>query len=229
MKSRTRNIKLGIAFLIILLISFVFIKYDIRDKMTFENFKENREVVRNFVETNYIKAVILYMITFIVFASLSIPSITVINIAGGFMFGAVLSTVYTDICLIIGATNMFWFSRLAGRDFIKTKFGKRIEFVNSEIKRHGKNYLMALRIFPGFPYVIINLACGITDMKYSEFILISAFGLIPKALIYSIGGMNLANINSPKDAVDPILISALIILALLSFGPVIYKKIKHKR
>jgi uncharacterized membrane protein YdjX (TVP38/TMEM64 family) len=102
----------------------------------------------------------------------------VLTLAAGAVFGALTGTVYVNIGATVGATLAFLVARYLFRDFIQTKFGTRIEKINTELETRGFNYLLFLRLVPLFPFFLINLGAGLTRIPLRTFFLGTMIGII---------------------------------------------------
>ena len=144
---------------------------------------DNLGFLKQAVEDNLPYAIAIYMLLTIAgCAFLALPGVT-FAIFAGLLFGPVLGTVCCSAATTIGAVLAF----SAGRFFYLNKW----LFDNS-----GKNQLFVLiitRLVPVFPYNLQNFAYGITDIKFSTYMIGSLVFMLPGTAMYTVGTAGLAD------------------------------------
>jgi uncharacterized membrane protein YdjX (TVP38/TMEM64 family) len=145
-------------------------------------------------------------------------------LAGGFLFGAVLGTLFVNLGATTGATLAFLVSRYLLRDWVEQKFGKWLGPVQQGFSQNAFGYLMTLRLIPLFPFFVVNLVSGLTRMNVGTYVVATSLGIIPGSFVYAYAGRQLGTINSLKDIASPGVIGAFVLLGLLALVPNLYKK-----
>lgn len=216
---------------LILLVLVIGINYYVSsiNLLTLENIKENRDLLITYVSNHLILSVLAFSTVYIIATSLSIPGAALLSLTGGLLFPFPFSAIIVLTSATIGAFINFLVSRYLLKDFVKRKFVKPMTKINKELEKNGNNYLLTLRLVPIFPFFLINLAMGLTDMPAIKFLIISYIGMVPGSLVYVYAGRNLATINQTKDIFSPNVIIAFTLLGLFSLLPTIYDKIKKNR
>jgi uncharacterized membrane protein YdjX (TVP38/TMEM64 family) len=194
--------------------------------LTLENIKANRDFLINYVSNNLVLSVFAFSTIYIIATSLSIPGAALLSLTGGLIFPFPFSGIIVLTSATIGAFLNFLVSRYLLKDFVKRKFEKPMKKINKELEKNGNNYLLTLRLVPIFPFFLINLAMGLTDMPALKFIIISYIGMAPGSLVYVYAGRNLATIDHMKDIFSPSVLIAFTLLGLFSLLPTVYDKIK---
>ena len=197
------------------------------DLLTLENIKENRDLLINYVNEHLILSVLLFSIFYILATSLSIPGAALLSLTGGLLFPFPFSGFIVLTSATIGAFINFLASRYLLQDFIKTKFKKSMSKINTELEKNGNNYLFTLRLIPIFPFFLINLSMGLTDMPAIKFLIISFVGMAPGSLVFVYAGRNLATIDQVNDIFSANVLLAFTLLGLFSLIPTIYQKIRR--
>ena len=105
---------------------------------------------------------------------------------------------------------------------MQSKFGDKLSAVNKGIEREGAFYLFTLRLIPIFPFFIINLVMGLTELPMLTFYWVSQLGMLPGTMVYVNAGKELAKIDSLSGILSPGLIFS---FALLGLFPITVKKI----
>lgn len=199
------------------------------DLLTLENIKTNRDFLINYVSNHFILSVFAFSLIYIITTSLSFPGAALLSLAGGLLFPFPFSAIIVLTSATIGAFINFLVSRYLLKDFVKRKFEKPMTRINKELEKNGNNYLLTLRLIPLFPFFLINLAMGLTDMPGLKFLIISYIGMAPGSLVYVYAGRNLATIDQMKDILSPSVLIAFTLLGLFSLLPTVYDKIKKNK
>ncbi len=113
--------------------------------------------------------------------------------AAVFAFGPAEGFLYSWIATMVSASVNFWLARFAGADAIKRYGGKTVNRISAFVGRNGFFASMIVRIVPSAPFIVVNMAAGISRMSYFAFIAGAGVGVIPKtALIAFFGGSLMA-------------------------------------
>jgi uncharacterized membrane protein YdjX (TVP38/TMEM64 family) len=167
---------------------------------------------------------VLFVLVYVAVTGLSLPGAVILTLAGGFLFGAVLGTLFVNLGATTGATLAFLVSRYLLRDWVERRFGTWLGPVQQGFAQNAFSYLMTLRLIPLFPFFVVNLVSGLTRMNIGTYVAATALGIIPGSFVYAYAGRQLGTINSLKDIASPGVIGALVLLGLLALVPNLYKK-----
>ncbi|WP_072681821.1 TVP38/TMEM64 family protein [Arcobacter sp. LA11] len=203
--------------------------FDLDSYFTFENLKAQKDVLTTFVNENYALTVVIFILTYIVSVAFLIPIATVLTLSGGFLFGALVGTVFVNIGATLGAVAAFLLARYIIGKKVQSKYEKQLEKFNTELENSKYQYLFSLRFLPIFPFFLVNFLCGVTKVDLKTFIITTSLGIIPGSFVYTYAGSQLANINSLGDIFTKDILFAFILLGLLTLVPVIVKKFKNRR
>ena len=144
------------------------------------------------------------------------------TLLAGALFGLLPGVILTSFASTIGSTLCFLLSRYLFKDLIQEKYKKYLSKVNQGIKEEGLLYLFFLRLSPIFPFFIINLTFGLTNMKWTNFYWISQLGMLPATILFVNAGKQLSQINNLEDILTMKVIISLSAIGLL---PIITKRI----
>ena len=153
--------------------------------------------------------------------ALSLPGATLLTLAAGAIFGLGWGSVIASFAASIGAALAFLMSRLALRDWVQARFGERLAAINDGMRKDGAFYLFSLRLVPLFPFFLINLAMGLTQIRLLTYYGVSQIGMLPGTLVYVNAGTQLARIDTLADVASPGVLAS---LALLGLFPLLAKK-----
>ena len=111
---------------------------------------------------------------------------TILTLAAGFAFGVFWGTVIVMIASLAGAGLAFLIGRTLARDVVDAKVSdnRRFRRFDRTIGRQGFKIVFLLRLSPIFPFTLINYALGLTSVQFTTYLLATAIGIFPAALLY---------------------------------------------
>ena len=203
-----------------------FYYFDIEQYLSFESLKINRDKLNVVYQENPIFFISWFIGVYFLTVALSLPGATVLTLAAGAIFGALPGTFVVNIGATLGATASFLSARFIFRDWVTGKFGDKLEPINKGISESAVSYMLFLRLVPLFPFFLINLILGLTQVRISIYFFVTMLGIIPGSFIYANAGSNLARINSVSDITSPKVFGALVLLGIFSLIPALYRFVK---
>ena len=222
-----KNTLMKLAFVAALLGPFLtFYLSGMSDHMTITSLKTNREMLHALVENNYLLAVCYFIGIYIIFGALSFPFVSLLTMAGGFLFGTLVGSLYTIIGATVGGSIAFLMYRYFFGAWVREQYGHRLVTFNQEFERNGASYLVIMRLIAVIPFFVANALASVAPITLKTFIWTTAVGVMPSALIYSFAGQQLDTINSIGDVFSPKVIAAFALLGLLTFASIIVQKFK---
>ncbi|MGH8474687.1 MAG: FAD-dependent oxidoreductase [Methylococcales bacterium] len=215
--SRSRILLLGaIAALIA-----VFFIFDLQRFLTLETLKARQAAIDAYRAAHPALAVVPYAVTYVAVTGLSLPGAAILTLAGGAVFGLVWGTIIVSFASSVGATLAFLAARFLFRDAVKARFGERLKAIDAGVARDGAFYLFTLRLVPVFPFFVINLAMGLTNIRTLTFYWVSQLGMLAGTAVYVNAGTQLGRIDSLSGILSPGLLGS---FALLGIFPLLGKK-----
>ncbi len=214
---------------VIAVLAALFFYFDLGKYLTLASLKSNRDALVGFREDHQFVTVAIFIVAYIAQTALSLPGAAVLSLAAGAIFGVVMGTLYVNIGATVGATLAFLVSRYLFHDVVQNKFGPRLEKINTELEKRGFNYLLFLRLVPVFPFFLINLGAGLTNMPLRTFVLGTMAGIIPGSLVFCNAGASLATITSINEIASPRVLGSFALLGLFALVPVLYQKFKRQQ
>ncbi|WKZ19501.1 MAG: TVP38/TMEM64 family protein [Candidatus Jettenia sp. CY-1] len=158
--------------------------------------------------------------------TVAIPG-SLLTLLGGMVFGVVWGTMYNLIAANLGATFAFLMARYFGRDFVAKLMKGKVEKYEKKIAGHGFRFIFTLRLIPIIPFNGLNIGAGLSGIKYRDYLLGSALGMIPGTFIYTYFADSLfqgATGSWKKALINLIIAGSLLIL--ISLIPILYKRFK---
>jgi pyruvate/2-oxoglutarate dehydrogenase complex dihydrolipoamide dehydrogenase (E3) component/uncharacterized membrane protein YdjX (TVP38/TMEM64 family) len=198
--------------------------------LTLGKLKESRDSARALVEAQPLLAGAAFFLVYVAAIALSFPGALILTLAAGAIFGLLFGLVIVSFASTLGATLAFLGSRYLLRDWVTSRFGKRLEAVDRGIEKDGAFYLMTLRLNPAIPFWLVNLAMGLTKMRLPKYYLASQIGMLPGTFVYVNAGTQLARIESTSDILSPGLLGALLLLSLFPlFAKLVADRLRRRR
>jgi len=221
---RNKIILFSIFIMMIALIKY----FDLDTYFTFENLKNQKEILSSYVNENYFLTIFIFVFIYIVSVAFLIPIATVLTLAGGFLFGSIEGTLFVNIGATIGAGFAFLFARYIIGAKLQEKYSTQLEKFNKELTENKYQYLFSLRFLPIFPFFLVNFLAGLTKVDFKTFIITTSLGIIPGSFVYTYAGSQLSSINALSDIFSKEILSAFLLLGFLTLLPIIIKKLKKK-
>ena len=204
----------------VILVSLIIIAYFYNSYLESLIFK-NIVLLENYYSQSPVLFIIIFFVTYILFTTLSLPVALFFGLLSGFIFEPHIAVTLVSFASTIGATSAMLVSRYFLREYVQERFKKQILIVNEELIRYGSYYLFALRMSPIFPFFVINVAFGLTNMRAVTFYLISQIGMLPAtyAIILIGSELNKAIMHGASISIELV-----IYLTILGLLPLILKK-----
>lgn len=221
-KSKTISIILFILFVSAGLVLF-------RDYLSLEAVKENKEALFSFISQNYLYSILIFIILGAIIASIPAPLVALVEITSGFLFGFFVGIFCTIAAVVCGSVIAFLTTRHLFRDTHRNRHGKTIAHINEAIRKNGFSYFSAMRLAVVFPYFLINIFGGLSDISFRKYFLSTVIGVVPSAIIYGYAGSILETIKSPEEIFSPQVYLAIAAIVSFSLLPVLVRHIKDKR
>ena len=147
------------------------------------------------------------------------------EVGAGYAFGIVRGTLICDFSMTLAGIIIFLFVRRFGMRFVELFVSReKVESVHIlKSSRKSESIIFLLFLIPGTPKDLLSYLVGLTDMKLSHWIFISAIGRIPAIFLSVLSGNALNESDYVKVAV---MFAVMIVLSI--FGVVFYN-IKNKK
>jgi uncharacterized membrane protein YdjX (TVP38/TMEM64 family) len=137
--------------------------------------------------------------------------------AAGFALGFWVGFPLMLVAWVLSALVSYWLAHAAGRPVVRRVAGAhRLARAEALVARRGPRTLLALRLIPLMPFVLVCFACGLTRVPLGRYTWTTAVGTIPLTALTVLLGSRL---QTPS-ADDPVLWIVFVgLLALLASVP----------
>ncbi len=219
---------------LVLLLAFVgviaaFFYFDLHRSLSLDSLKEHRDQLLEVTQRHYAPTVAAFIGIYILQTAFSLPGAAILTLAGGFVFGSVLGTLYVNVGATGGATLAFLAARYLFHDWVENKFGDRLGPIQEGFARNAFHYLLTLRLIPVFPFFLVNLVSGLTRVTLGTYVLATAIGIIPGSFVFAYAGRQVGTINSLSEIASPRVLTAFTLLGVLALAPVLYRRFAAQR
>lgn len=212
--------------------------FALRDYLSFDALRDNREALLAFRDANYTLTALAFVAAYIAIVAFSLPGATPATLTGGFLFGLFPGALFNVLGATIGAVLIF----LAVRTGLGKGLAEKIDASDGRVKRmtqairdNGASVLFSMRLVPVLPFFVANVIPALIGVRTSVFAATTFFGIIPGGIIYTWVGVGLGEVfargETPNLGIifEPHIIGPLLGLAALSFLPTIVKSIRKER
>ena len=100
-------------------------------------------------------------------------------LAFGVWEGGILSWIGSLAAAVLG----FWIGQRVGAERLRKLDAKLIRKISAAVRKNGFMTSLVVRLVPTGPAILVNLAAGVSRMKFRHFVAGTAIGIIPKILV----------------------------------------------
>lgn len=112
---------------------------------------------------------LIYIVLYVVISFFIWFSKDVFWFLGAVIFGAYFSALFIWIAEIINAIILFYLARLLGRQFVERYLRGKSKVVDEKLSKINLFWLFILRAAPLIPYRFMDLAAGLTKIKFKKY------------------------------------------------------------
>ena len=211
-----------------------FFAFGLDDYLDWEVLRQHHAELANIVAEHAVLAALVFSIVYVLVVLLSLPGGAIMTIAGGFLFGTVVTTTCVVVSATIGATLLFLVAKTALGDPLRARAGPFMQRMEKGFQTNALNYLLILRLIPLFPFWLVNLAPAFLGVPLRVYVLATFFGIIPGTAVYAWVGSGIGQLlmagGEPDLGVifEPQVFGPLVALAALSALPIIYRRWRRR-
>ncbi|WP_370400351.1 TVP38/TMEM64 family protein [Sulfitobacter sp. JB4-11] len=212
--------------------------FTLRDYISFEALRDNREALLAFRDANFVLTILGFIAVYVLIVGFSLPGATIATLTGGFLFGTALGTVANITAATLGATLIFLAARMGLGERLKSRMDASDGMVARLKKGLDENQwsmLFFIRLVPAVPFFVANLIPAFLGVPLYRFVISTFIGIIPGGLVYTSVGAGLGEVFARGESPDlgiifePHILFPILGLCLLSVLPVIVKTFTGKK
>jgi uncharacterized membrane protein YdjX (TVP38/TMEM64 family) len=154
---------------------------------------------------------------FAVLAFLGVPQFMLIA-AAVVAFGAWAGFAYSWIGTMVSSMVGFYLGRLAGARTLKTFSGEGVRRFMDLVGRNGFFASLIVRLVPSAPFIVVNMAAGVTPMRVVDFAAGTGIGIVPKIALTCFAGDSLARVLKGQGGANHIAAIVGVVVVWLAIG-----------
>ena len=210
----------------------------LRDYLSFDTLRDNREALLAYRDQNFIGLVALFMIAYVVIVAFSLPGAAVASVTGGFLFGLVAGTAFNVIAATIGAAAIFLAARWGLGQSLTAKLEASegtLQKLKTGLRDNEIEVLFLLRLVPAVPFFVANLLPALVGVKFRNFLWTTALGIVPGGIVFTWIGVGLGEVFDRGESPDlsllwePHVIGPILGLCVLAALPIIIKAVRGRK
>lgn len=209
----------------------------LRDQLTFEALRDNREALLALRDANYTLSVAGFMVGYVLIVAFSLPGATLATLTGGFLFGTFPGALFNVTAATLGAVGIFLAAKWGLGDRLAVKMDAsegRVRRIKQGIAENELSFLFIMRLVPAVPFFIANLIPALVGVRLGRFAFTTFFGIIPGGVVYTSVGAGLGEVfardETPNLGIifEPQILLPILGLAALATLPIILKLFRKK-
>ena len=106
-------------------------------------------------------------------------------------FGPVLGSAYSWIGTMVSSLVGFYLGRTAGARVLERFSGEGVRRFMRLVGRNGFLASLIVRLVPSAPFIVVNMAAGVTPMRLRDFVAGTGIGIVPKIVLTAFAGASI--------------------------------------
>jgi len=147
---------------------------------------------------------------FAVLAFIGTPQIVLIA-AAVVAFGPLTGAAYSWIGTMVSSMVGFYLGRAAGARVLERFSGGGVRRFMRLVGENGFLASLIVRLVPSAPFIVVNMAAGVTPMRVVDFAAGTAIGIVPKIALTAFAGASIVQVmkgEGGRDALWLVLVAA---------------------
>ena len=212
--------------------------FALRDYLSFDALRENREALIAFRDSNFALTVLGFVLIYVLIVTFSLPGALIATLTGGFLFGTVFGTAINITAATVGATLIFSAARMGLGDKLKARMDASdgmVARIKKGLDENQWSMLFFIRLVPAVPFFVANLIPAFLAVPLKRFVISTFLGIIPGSLVYTSVGAGLGEVfargETPNLGIifEPHILLPILGLCVLSVLPVVIKAMTGKK
>lgn len=139
--------------------------------------------LRSMVDGGGAVAPVVFVLLYALVTLAPLPK-NVLSVLAGAVFGFSYGSVLVYLAALAGAAIAFTLGRTLGREAVERLTGDRSAKVDELLAGRGLLAVVVARLIPVLPFTAINYSAGLSAIRFRDFGLGTAIGIIPGTLAY---------------------------------------------
>ncbi|WIY27315.1 TVP38/TMEM64 family protein [Parasedimentitalea psychrophila] len=212
--------------------------FTLRDYLSFETLRDNRESLLAYRDQNFWGLAALFIGVYILIVAFSLPGAAVASVTGGFLFGLVAGTLFNITAATIGAAAIFLAARWGLGEMLTAKLEAsegRLQSFKTGLRENEVSVLLLIRLVPAVPFFVANLLPALVGVRFRTFLWTTALGIIPGGIVFTWIGVGLGEVFDRGGEPDlsllwePHIIGPILALSALAALPILINTLRGKK
>ncbi|WP_050929319.1 TVP38/TMEM64 family protein [Aestuariivita boseongensis] len=210
----------------------------LRDTISFDTLRDNREALLAFRDENFFGLAAIFITVYVLIVAFSLPGAAVASVTGGFLFGLVAGTAFNVIAATIGASLIFIAARAGLGEVLMAKMEAsdgKLKKLQQGLQENEISVLFLLRLVPAVPFFVANLLPALVGVRFFNFLWTTAVGIIPGAIVFTWIGVGVGEVFDRGGMPDlsllwsPQVLGPILGLAALAALPIVIRTLRGKK
>lgn len=210
----------------------------LKDYISFEALRNNREALIAFRDSHIALTVLGFVVGYVVIVAFSLPGALIATLTGGFLFGTAGGSLLSVTGATIGATLIFLAARSGFGEQLKARLDASDGAAGKVARGLDDNQwsmLFVMRLVPVVPFFVANLIPAFLAVPLHRYVISTFLGIIPGSLVYSSVGAGLGEVfalgATPNLGIifEPQFLLPILGLTFLSLLPVIVRAVTGRK
>lgn len=224
--------------LIVILVVAALGAFFLRDYLSFDTLRENRETLLAYRDDNYVLSVLVFIAIYVLIVGFSLPGATIATLTGGFLFATFPGALFNIIGATIGATAIFMAARWGLGEKLAANMDSSegtVKKIKSAIDDNQWEALFIIRLVPAVPFFMANLIPALVGVSLFRFVVSTFLGIIPGSVVYTSVGAGLGEVFARGETPDlgiifePAILLPILGLSALAALPILIKAVRGKK
>lgn len=158
---------------------------------------------------------VLYVSITAILIGLPLPVTGIFALLSGALFGFLQGWVMISAAGTLGALFAFLWSRYLFRDWLQQRFQEQYSIVDKGIMNEGVYYLFSIRLIAVFPFFLVNILSGLTNIRLYSYLLVTFVGHTIVSTLWVYTGARIASLKYIDDILNLETIFILFVVGLL--------------
>ena len=224
--------------LIVIVVVAVIGAFTLRDYLSFDALRDNREALIAFRDSNYLLTVLGFVLIYMGIVAFSLPGAAITTLTGGFLFGIFPGVLFNVMGATAGAVVIF----LAAQWGLGEKLRQRMDASEGMVARIKRgidenqwSMLFFIRLVPAVPFFVANLIPAFLGVPLHRFVISTFVGIMPGGLVFTSVGAGLGEVFAKGEMpnlgliFEPHILLPILGLCALSLLPVLIKAVTGKK
>ncbi len=175
----------------------------LKDYLSFETLRDNREMLLAFRDDHLVATVVSFVLAYVLIVTFSLPGALPATLTGGFLFGTLGGSFLSVAGATAGATLIFLAVKAGLGDRLEQRLDEspgKVGKIKKGLDENQWSMLFLMRLVPIVPFFVANLVPAFLAVPVHRYVISTFVGIIPGSLVYSSVGAGLSEVFAAGEA-----------------------------